>query len=262
MHEPERCEPQRCDTDRWSQKALLLALGVVLVLLALTPVLRPDQRAQQPPAASAQLAPARLADFGGAAPSPDARLLANWVLTTRDHGQHAFMLVDKKDARVYVFTPEGRLQDSAPVLLGEAHGDDILPGAAEKEPSELTPEEKTTPAGRFEAEAGVNADGEDVIWVDYDAAISMHRLRATDAAERRPERLASPAADDNRISYGCINLPAAFYDAVAEPAVKKHGAVIYVLPEAKTLQQVFGAWDVTDPAQVAAARKPAKTSVS
>ena len=120
----------------------------------------------------------------------------------------------------------------------------------------MKPDEKTTPAGRFVADPGVNADHEDVIWVDYDAAISMHRVRPLVASERRLERLASLTTDDNRISFGCINLPVTFYEDVARPTVAKYGAIIYVVPELKTVQQVFGAYDVTDPRQIAAARAP------
>jgi hypothetical protein len=81
----------------------------------------------------------------------------------------------------------------------------------------------------------------------------MHRVRPKVASERRLERLASRTIDDNRISFGCINLPVAFYEDVAKPQVMRYGAVVYVLPEVKTVQEVFGAYDVTDPAQLAAA---------
>ena len=203
-----------------------------------------------------------LADFRGESPSPDAKLMANWVVATGDNHKHAFVLVDKKDARVYVFTPDGQLKDSAPALMGQARGDEILPGAADKPPAEMKPEEKTTPAGRFVAEPGVNADNEDVIWVDYNAAISMHRVRPKVERERRLERLATLSTDDNRISFGCINLPVSFYEDVAKPTVDKYGAVVYIVPEVKTVQQVFGAYDVTDPNQVAAARQGANVATA
>ena len=57
------------------------------------------------------------------------------------------------------------------------------------------------------------------MWVDYDAAVSMHRVITSNPAERRLQRLASPTPKDNRISYGCINLPAAFFDKVLSPTV-------------------------------------------
>jgi hypothetical protein len=89
----------------------------------------------------------------------------------------------------------------------------------------------------------MNMRGEDVVWVDYDAAVSMHRVLTSNPAERRLERLASPEVEDNRISYGCINVPRAFYEAVLSPSVRKQGAVIYVLPETQTPQQLFGSYD-------------------
>jgi hypothetical protein len=212
---------------------------------------KPDT--QPPAAADAQQPAVRLADFNGEDASADARLVANWVVASRNNKKHAFVLVDKKDARVYVFTPDGKLEDSAPALLGAARGDDSFPGIGDKPLSQVRPQEKTTPAGRFLAEPGLNASNEDIVWVDYDAAVSMHRIRPLVARERRLERLASLTTDDNRISFGCINLPVTFYEDVLSPTVKKYGAVVYVLPEVKTAQQVFGAYDVTDPTQLAAA---------
>lgn len=210
--------------------------------------------APQPQTPPAPAPVVRLADFAGEEPSPDARHVADWVVHTRDHKRHAFVVVDKKDARVYVFSPAGRLVESAPVLLGAAVGDDTVPGIGDKPLSAIKPHEKTTPAGRFVAEMGLNASHEDVVWVDYDAAVSMHRIRPTNLRERRLERLASLTVEDNRISFGCINLPVSFYENVLSPAVKKQGAVVYVLPETRTPQQVFGSYDVMAAVQQAAAK--------
>jgi hypothetical protein len=218
------------------------------------PEAAPEQQAAAPEqqAAPPQVPGVRLADFAGEEPSPDARLVANWAVHTRDHKRHAFVVIDKKDARVYVFNPQGKLVESAPALLGSARGDDTFPGVGDKPLSAIKPYEKTTPAGRYVAEVGLNADKEDVVWVDYDAAVSMHRIRPTNAKERRLERLASLTVDDNRISFGCVNLPVSFYEGVLSPNVNKHGAVIYVLPEVKSPQQVFGAYDVLAQDQQAA----------
>lgn len=259
----DRVEPQRSEFVRWARNGVLLGVAVIVVVPMLTAAWKNHHApAPQAGATAQQVAPApqggvRLADFRGEQASPDARLMANWIVATHNNRKRAFILVDKKDARAYVFTPGGRLENSAPVLLGEARGDDVLPGVGDKPLSQIKDNEKTTPAGRFLAEPGMNADNEDVIWVDYDDAISMHRVRPWVEKEQRLERLASLATDDNRISFGCINLPVTFYEDVARPAVTKYGAVIYVLPDVKTVQQVFGAYDVTDPAQVAAAREAA-----
>lgn len=282
MHDPKKQEasprpatPERSEFVDSLQRGLLV--GLALLIVVLPPVWRAKQRdADQVPSAQVAVAPrqagpsqaqpgaapsrpgalpaVRLADFRGEDPSPDARLVANWVVHTADHRKRAFVVVDKKDARVYVFAPDGRLKESAPALLGAARGDDSFPGIGEKPLELVRHEEKTTPAGRFVAEPGLNAGNEDVVWVDYDAAVSMHRIRPKVARERRLERLASLTVDDNRISFGCINLPVTFYENVLSPTVKKQGAIVYVLPEVKTVQQVFGAWDVTDPAQLASVR--------
>ena len=181
---------------------------------------------------------ARLADFRGARPSRDARRMANWVLSSGDHGTMSFVIVDKKGARVYVFDPRGRLKDAAPALLGEARGDDTAPGVGDKPISQVLPQEKTTPAGRFVAEVGMSTRGEDVVWVDYDAAVSMHRVLKV---KERLKSLASRTNADNRMSFGCINLPPRFYEKVLRPSVEK-GAVIYVLPETRPLQATFASF--------------------
>jgi len=85
---------------------------------------------------------------------------------------------------------------------------------------------------------GRNLQGEDVLWVDYDAAVSLHRVRAAGPAQRRLQRLASPTSTDNRISFGCINVPADFFDRVLVPAIGAR-TVIYVLPDTLPLEQVF-----------------------
>lgn len=254
-----------------------LLLGVVLMVLILPPLHLARKKAPEQPVATAPqrqvpapgpeagapdraspLPGVQLADFRGEDPSPDARHVANWVVHSRDNKHNAFVLVDKKDARVYVFAPDGKLKDSAPALLGSARGDDSFPGIGDKPLGAIQPYEKTTPAGRYVAEIGRNANNEDVVWVDYDAAVSMHRIRPLVAKERRLERLATLTTDDNRISFGCINLPVSFYENVVQPTVLKQGAIVYVLPEVKTAQQVFGAYDVTAAMQQASTRPAAR----
>ncbi|SFP37317.1 L,D-transpeptidase [Variovorax sp. 770b2] len=176
----------------------------------------------------------------GVAAQPDAVRLAKAAVAAADNRGQAFAVVDKKKAHVFVFDAQGHLVADSPVLLGLAHGDDSVPGIGERKMSEIRPDERTTPAGRFASEPGRNMQGEDIVWVDYDAAISMHRVRATNKAERRLERLASPGVADNRISYGCINVPAGFYDAHIRPVLGLRKGVVYVLPETMPMQARFG----------------------
>lgn len=199
---------------------------------------------------------ARRADFGGESPSPEARHIADWVADSGDNRGMPFVIVDKANGRVFVFSPAAAITGAAPALLGLARGDDSVPGIGEREMSAILPEERTTPAGRFIAERGRNYHGEDIVWIDYDAAVSMHRVRATNPAERRLQRLASSTADDNRISYGCINVPVDFFDRVVAPAFSATNGVVYVLPETRSAQTVFGSYDVATRARSASLRQP------
>jgi lipoprotein-anchoring transpeptidase ErfK/SrfK len=202
------------------------------------------------PAAKAE-PPGPLADFGKEEASADVKHVANWVSYTRNNKKKSFVLIDKKEAQLYVFDPRGKLKSRTPILLGKAIGDHSVPGIGTKPMSKIKEDEKTTPAGRFLAEHGRNTRGEDIIWIDYNAAVSMHRLRKVKAEEQRAQRMATPEASDNRISYGCVNVPAKFYDSVLKPSVSRSGAYVYVLPETKTPQQLFGSFDVP-PAKVQA----------
>lgn len=172
----------------------------------------------------------------------DAATLLGWVTASRDHRGMPFMVIDKRQARLWVLDAQARVLGSTPVLLGLAVGDHTVPGVGERPLSEVRPEERTTPAGRFGVEPGRNLDGEDILWLDYDAGVSMHRVRTGNKVERRAHRLATPTVADNRISYGCINVPAAFYDRHIQPIfgrLPRDQAAVYLLPETKPLRSVF-----------------------
>jgi hypothetical protein len=187
-------------------------------------------------------AASRHADFAGQKASADARYVAHWVMDSRDNRNLPFVIVDKKDARIFVFEADGRIRGTSPVLLGLMPGDLAAPGVTNKRDlSRLDPRERTTPAGRFESEPGRNLKGENVVWIDYDAALAIHRLRPAPAHERRPERLASATPEDNRISLGCVVVPVAFYENVIQPALGRTRSVVYVLPESRSARDVFGA---------------------
>lgn len=235
---------------RWLVVAALAALALACQPNLQTEVAQqahtPAQQApaQQPPDVAVigtkPLQAPHIADFGSQVPSPDARYVADWIAGSGDNGSADFLIVDKRQALVYVFDAQARLRDSTPALLGSAHGDDSVPGIGERPLDKVKPEERTTPAGRFVAEAGVNMSGEDVVWIDYDSAVSMHSVRNTKASEKRLHRLATPTVDDNRISYGCINLPVAFYERVVKPLFATQRLVVYVLPDVKPVGQLFG----------------------
>lgn len=175
--------------------------------------------------------------------SDNARQMADWVVDSGDNGGMPFVLVDKTNATVFVFYADGRLRGAAPALLGSAIGDDSVPGIGERKLADIKPSERTTPAGRFVASLGRNLH-EEILWIDYDAAISMHRVVPGTARERRAQRLDSPSALDNRISYGCINVPVKFYETVLSPSFRDSSGIVYILPEVRSNHEVFASYDV------------------
>ncbi|MHB8111586.1 MAG: hypothetical protein ACYDHW_16305 [Syntrophorhabdaceae bacterium] len=181
----------------------------------------------------------RRANFADAKKSPEARKMADWVVDSKDNNGMPFVIVDKRDARVFVFDPDGELFGSAPALLGVAWGDDSIVGIGSRPLSAIRRKERTTPAGRFLASLGYNTDGKDVLWVDYENAISLHRVITDEPRERRLQRLASTTPHDNRISYGCINVPKKFYEQNIRPVFKDKSGVVYILPDTRPTGEVF-----------------------
>jgi hypothetical protein len=179
------------------------------------------------------------------APSGVAMRLAAWVAATADNGDQPFMIVDKLDARVLAFGPTGDFLGSAPALLGLARGDDAAPGIGGLKLSQISADQRTTPAGRFLARFGPAAGHGDVLWVDFRDGIALHPVMSVNLGEHRLERIKSSDPGQHRISYGCINVPAAFYDDVVLPALTGGGAVVYVLPDSKAVAEVFPAFAAT-----------------
>ena len=185
------------------------------------------------------------ADLVSQRASDDARYAVNWVLETGDHQSQPFAIVDKRDARIYVFDAQGRVLGVSAVLIGLAPGDLSAPDIARRTPASLLPDERTTPAGRFNTEPGHNDKGEDIVWVDYEASLAIHRLRPAPATERRGERLSSQIAAERRISYGCVVVPVEFYERIVAATLGKRRGVVYVLPETHPAREMFGALELS-----------------
>ena len=183
------------------------------------------------------------ADFSamdaGREPTYDARHMADWVVQRRDNGRMPFIVLDKRDARLYVFDVQGHLLAQTGVLLGSAHGDETYPGIGDVPIADVKPYQRTTAAGRFVTRPGLDADRTDVVWLDYDAALAMHRVINKVKSERRLQRIASDNPKVRRISWGCINIPIEFFDAYISPVFGKRSGVTYVIPERKTFAEVF-----------------------
>jgi hypothetical protein len=180
------------------------------------------------------------ADFGSVAASTTVQQLAAWALAERDARGRPFAIVDKQQARLFVFDASGRLAGVSVALLGSTVGDHTVPGVGVRaQTGEVGLDERTTPAGRFDALPGRNLTGEHVVWADYASAFAIHRLRPGRALAARQARLDSPAPEDNRVSYGCVVVPVPFYEQVVQKVLGTGASVVYVLPESGELQHLL-----------------------
>ena len=174
-----------------------------------------------------------------APPSESAIQLMNWVIATRDNGGLPFIVIDKIGAGLFVFDPQGQLLGETPALLGVSNGDELTPDIGERALSAISPEERTTPAGRFTAQYGFASGERRVFWVDYATSVALHPVVTANRRERRLQRLQSPSPEDNRITYGCINVPAPFYTDVVQPLFEETGGIVYILPDTMPVEDVF-----------------------
>jgi hypothetical protein len=174
--------------------------------------------------------------------SGDAEELRAWVQRSHDHQRMPFAIVDKRHARLHVFDAAGRLAGSSAVLLGATVGDHIVPGVGERaQRGTVRWDERTTPAGRFVSTPGENISGEHVVWVDYDSAFAIHRLRPGRTFKSRELRLASPVLADKRVSAGCVVVPVPFYEQVVQRVLGSGASVVYVMPELRPMRSLFSA---------------------
>lgn len=199
----------------------------------------PDASARPaPPVPSSRASQPQGADFLGEIASKDTRRVADWVVATGDNGGLPFVIIDKIEAKVFVFDNVGRLRGATFALLGKARGDDTVPGIGSQKLSTIRPDERTTPAGRFVAVLGRDMD-QDILWIDYRAAVGLHRVVTGNPGDHRLQRLATSSPLDKRITYGCINVPVRFYNEVVLKAFTGTRGIVYILPEIKSIQDVF-----------------------
>lgn len=168
-----------------------------------------------------------------------ARRVSGWIAESGDNQSLPYIIIDKPAAAILVYDAKGTPVASGPVLIGIAQGDDASPGVGSKNLSEIGPAEKTTPAGRYLARFGRAAGNARVLWVDYATSVAIHTIPTGNPKENRTRRMLSPDISDNRITFGCINVPKAIYNGKIAPMFGKKGGYVYILPDTKPLEATF-----------------------
>lgn len=151
-----------------------------------------------------------------------------------------FMVADKPNGMLHIFKEDGSHALSDPTLYGKDKGD-VLAAV-----SSLDGGAKVTPAGKFtlKARASTYAGGQELILMeskDHTGYIAVHAADTSTPSENRLGRLASATAEDNRISYGCINTKHETFINEIKPNISSlDGGMIFVVPDAQDqVSQMF-----------------------
>lgn len=149
---------------------------------------------------------------------------ASHVVQTKDNGGKPFIVADKMSGNITLFDANGKVLTTAPALYGSEVGD-TLQGTNRQTPAgrfTLTYSKDDKSLGDMQVLDGVSMqDGNtNYVW-------AIHRV-INPKGENRLNRLNSKTASDNRISNGCINVPAEFFNKHLN---QQFDGVLYVLPE-------------------------------
>lgn len=149
------------------------------------------------------------------------------IVQTNDNQGKPIIVADKQAGTLTMYDAKGREINTTPALFGKNAGDSIK-------------SKNTTPSGRYDLSYQTNIDtaayGNSAQVLSQDGQLqknnaghlAIHRVLTKFKNENRQGRLDSATGADNRISHGCINVPASWYDANLNGQSE---AVVYVLPE-------------------------------
>ena len=178
--------------------------------------------------------------LGSEKKSDDVLLVTDWVVRNNDNHGMPFIIVDKKQAKLFVFDKDGRILALTAVLLGLAVGDLTTPGTGTIKLSQIPLKDRTTAAGRFLLRHGLNLDGGKVLWIDFEAALAIHAVPAGKSEASRLSQMQSKNIKDHRVTFGCVNTTKEFFSNVLSPLFDTANGYIYILPETMPTATFFG----------------------
>ena len=195
--------------------------------------------------ASLAASQANAQDNAGPPISADARQAIGEMV---EKGNNTMLILDKKQGQM-ITVENGRVVETGPALMGRDPGDS---GSIRT---------RVTPAGIFALHEYKTTDknyatGTFLAFECNDpksptVCLALHAVWNKLPSERRPQRLATPTADDNKISNGCVNVDAAYYQRIREflsrnSWVEQNGAKqilrqprFVILPEQAPVNSIF-----------------------
>ena len=171
------------------------------------------------------------ADFTGADHSPFASLTANWIMATGAHRGRSFIVADKEGGKLYAFDGKGKLVGDSPALYGEAMKDKLTDAQMSKSMEQVTAEDKITPSGHWNLQLEQHPEYGPALRFGGGNGLGIHAVYLGTPSENRSQKLATPTAADNYVTYGCINVPEEFAaDTLAPHFASEAGHALFILP--------------------------------
>jgi len=155
----------------------------------------------------------------------------NIYLYASEKSKDSYIIVDKPTATLFIIGEDGKLVAQMPVILGQTKGE--TPNKAD--PDSDVAVEATTPAGKYRiGRLGVNEKDEvfyegKMITIYGSGGLAIHMTYPLEI-EKRTEALDTSTPDDNRLSWGCINVDKKMWKFL-EINVKNRGTCLYITPD-------------------------------
>lgn len=151
-----------------------------------------------------------------------------WVQETKDNRGQKYIIADKVSGEMHIMDSRGNVLATMPALYGTQKGDAAAPGQ--------TPAGIFTLQQRYDVASSFGGDVQQFAEHSDGSIWAIHRVLTSNPKQMRQARLNSPTAEDNRISLGCINVPADMYNKYLKNGFK---GKLYVIPEQRPLGEVF-----------------------
>lgn len=143
----------------------------------------------------------------------------------------SYVIVDKPSATLYMIGADKKLIGQMPVLLGQTKGE--TPNMSD--PESDTAVQATTPAGKYTM--GTIIGEEDLITYKGKVfslcgsdALALH-ITYPPEKEKRTEALNTPTPEDNRLSWGCLNISEEMWAKYIEGNIENRGTYMFITPD-------------------------------
>ncbi|MDQ5971191.1 MAG: hypothetical protein QG566_137 [Patescibacteria group bacterium] len=156
------------------------------------------------------------------------------VMSSENKTIEPYVIADKPTATVFIFDSQNNIIAKFPALFGQAKGE--APNSADAN-SDIAGSGATTPAGSYKMSLGKNMKAQDlnlyngkIFRIEGTSNLAFHITYPGELAERT-KALKTKTTEDNRMSWGCINISEENFDKYVTPYLSKDNQKLYITPD-------------------------------